>query len=273
MHDITISISVNFDDAINYANGLRCISPALYNSTRENEMPIPPTSVRVDDNDDESSVGETTSENQFGYVSIHAELPINESVDQPNFETEDVKPTILPAVELDSTDVNAFDDLFNTLNDINNDKDPLANSTTVTNEDHDVDTEGTDNSIDTTNVADIDDSIEKSMESLEIATTSKNAVTESAAESAESFGTANALNSPANVSPVRNEQNHANHVVFDDGLELTFNSLQDFRPYMENEFQIKANDVLCKNRPFKPNVNVSSFFSNSKWMSEWNVII
>lgn len=45
-------------------------------------------------------------------------------------------------------------------------------------------------------------------------------------------------------------------VKLDDDLEFAFDSVNDFRPYVENEYLIKANDILCGNRPFKPNVSL-----------------
>lgn len=46
-------------------------------------------------------------------------------------------------------------------------------------------------------------------------------------------------------------------VKIDDDLECTFISHADFRPNIENEYQMKKEDVLCHNRPFKQNVIIA----------------
>lgn len=46
----------------------------------------------------------------------------------------------------------------------------------------------------------------------------------------------------------------------DDGLEFTFSSIEDFRPKDGNVYQMKANDPLCGNRPFKMNVRFITLF-------------
>lgn len=63
------------------------------------------------------------------------------------------------------------------------------------------------------------------------------------------------------IVPVEQNQNASNVstatakqvVKLDDDIEYAFNSNDDFRPYIENEYLVKSNDVLCGNRPFKPN--------------------
>lgn len=42
--------------------------------------------------------------------------------------------------------------------------------------------------------------------------------------------------------------------VYSDDVVCFFTLQEDFRPILEYEYQIKAHDLLCNNRPFKQNV-------------------
>lgn len=48
-------------------------------------------------------------------------------------------------------------------------------------------------------------------------------------------------------------------IDYSDDVVCFFNSVEDFRPIPEYQFQIKAHDLLCNNRPFKQNVRQFSF--------------
>lgn len=51
-----------------------------------------------------------------------------------------------------------------------------------------------------------------------------------------------------------------------DDVLCFYNTVEDFRPIPEYIFQIKANDLLCNNRPFKQNVRKFSFIREIKLM-------
>lgn len=58
-------------------------------------------------------------------------------------------------------------------------------------------------------------------------------------------------------------------VKLDDSLEYEYISQNDFRPFvLDDGFQIKANDDLSKNWPFKQNVCIFAHFSRSQ-LKHW----
>lgn len=53
--------------------------------------------------------------------------------------------------------------------------------------------------------------------------------------------------------PIESDSN-IQRFIYSDDVVCFFTSKEDFRPIPEYEFQIKAHDLLCNNRPFKQNV-------------------
>lgn len=241
---ILIHITVNFDDALCYIERLRAHLPALYNSLRENELPIPPVDVL---NDDEVSSIEI----------------VEETFDQNNEseQEEDVKPTIFEQVQLETCDVDAFDTLFNNGEDEEevdtiNEVDPLANDKSVIGEQ-------------IARVDQVDDMHDTSVETIdEVSNTQamqNNIQHDKQTDESTGNEVAAAIGSTTNdqADQVVSDTNTNSQIIvkLDDDLEYIYTSIQDFRPYVENEFQIKANDALSNNRPFKKNVRFIILFS------------
>lgn len=213
----------NFGDALNYVNRSRRILPALYNSARENERPIPPTIA----SDAEETFFDATDDDETFFGDNFGDANGNVSVEEEE-QIEDVKPIVLAEVQLNDSDVNAFDALFNDNaegNNVKNDMDPLSNNVNEAAGDVDAD-------------ASIDISSNDGIQAAQNETAANN----------DSIGNDRAEQAPSD--------SELTTIKLDDSVEIVYSSLQDFRPYIENEFQIKSNDVLCHNRPFKQNVRV-----------------
>lgn len=236
-----ICILAGFDDAMSFANRSRRIMPALYNSERENEQPIPPTNASGDDEEffDDTFVDDTDQ----NIANADAEAAAEE---------EDVKPNVLTEVQLDESDVNAFDALCNTNSDtdeeeideesydMNSETDPLASGGTEQNNEDDGN--GAVGVVVDPSIPFNDDgqAFQDSVASVENGTGTND----------ESIQNGQSVQSTSNSEPTT--------VKFNESLEMVYSSLKDFRPYTESEFQIKANDSVCQNRPFKQNVSVLS---------------
>lgn len=233
-------ILADFDDAMLFANRSRRAMPALYNSVRENEQPIPPTNAS---GGDEDLLAETFVE----YTDQ------NSGIDDG--EIQDVKPDVLPVVHLDAADVDAFDAMCNTdsdsdeeeidvSNQTNSETDPLANNDCdQSNED---DGNGAVGGAVSTSISFNDDA-----QAAQINVTSVESETD----------TNNGFIENGQTQEVQNASGSGSKTVeMNESLEMIYSSLQDFRPYFENEYVIKANDPVCHNRPFKPNVRVCFYF-------------
>lgn len=142
------------------------------------------------------------------------ELVENEQNYYSNQEEEEVdaKPDIFPAVQLDIADEAAFENLFCEENQYEV-EDEINQSVHDTEPNH-----------------------EKSHESI-------------ANESALNSSVVN-VQSEIDVHDSACESKQT--VKYDDDVEYTFTSVEDFRP--ATEFHIKAHDILCNNRPFYQNV-------------------
>lgn len=248
-------IIVSFDTALNFAEEQRPYLPALYNPARENELPIPPVSAQIED------------------------VPANEIVqDNETSQEEDVKP-IFENVQLDAADVNAFDALFGNdsyeeQNETINEIDPLANLESASSDLNvdisqiaDENETSVDNFIESeaTGASNIGEETHNVIESEAAAfdsdmsqvadeyEASADTCIEAGATGASNIGekTPDVVETEAAASDSDNQK----VVKYDHEVEYIFTSLADFRPFTD-DYQIKANDVLCQNIPFKQYVSV-----------------
>lgn len=270
---------------MSFANRSRRIMPALYNSLRESEQPILPTNASggegglfdetlVDDADQNIGI-DHVEEEEDGLSALHDSMRENQQSvsttnessgdddadgdEVDNVEEQDIKPNVLPEVQLDASDLNAFDALCNTdsdsdsdadadeeeidvSNDMNNETDPLAN-----NENEQISEDDSNGAVGSGDGASISfyDVVQDNAASDGNGTDINDESTENG----------HSVQSTSNPEPKTVEINES--------LEMIYSSLQDFRPYTENEFQVKANDSVCQNRPFKQNVRILSLYSTT----------
>lgn len=202
--------------------------PAIYNYVRVFEQPIPPTEVPnyVEDND----VNENDDDNSFLTEdnSFHTEETLDFSASSAQSEN-DIKPTF-EQVRVGGADSNAFDALFVDSIEQPEMTDPFANSN---NEPSEQCISGNALNASSSQTNDTHSHTSYATQSPEQHTSNSEAVTMVAGQ--KQF-----------------------KVAIDDSLEMVYDSENDFRPFiLDDGFQIKANDILSNNWPFKQNVRHS----------------
>lgn len=211
-----------FDEARTHVNRLRPQMPAKYYDERESELPIPPTEMHGS-NDFEIVMFNAHNDTNADDMNVtHG----NESTDE-----EDVKPAIFGEVEIDGADQNALDQL-------------LVEESGANGSDS-FDHEEFDPFSDSSNV-----------------TESHNPGYTGAGTTADQVGLGSANGTPREANTTETNEKQKKLVKLDDSLEYEYISQDDFRPFvLDDGFQIKANDDLSKNWPFKQNVCIFKHLS------------
>lgn len=207
-------VVVSFNNAMHHAEKLRSLLPAVYNQARLYEQPIPPIVAAVEMIPDEHDEME-------GFEAIE-----NTQTGESNDTNFDVKPPIFAEIELPTQDAAAFDAMFS-------DEETLSESEMPAHS--------------------MDENIPLGNSNIATAnneSNSQNNMSLVGNSEPNSFVQDNA--SIEQIVAAR--QITVKIIDSDDELECTYTSLASFRPNIVNVYQIKKQDVLCNNRPFKQNV-------------------
>lgn len=235
-------ISVSFDDALAHVERMRPLLPAMYNEAREFEEPIP-TFVWRD------------AQNQADELDLN--LQNNEAIEEI-----DVKPIAFENILVDEFDAAALNILFNgePLEDDNiveaeqnsersdtsvkqrPENDPLENDT-ATNEESVQQIKKIS--------SDLAANIQIERGNVQVKTPIENVLPES---SAQNTGKQAEQSVSSTTSQARN-MTKCYDKKYD--VEITFQSMDDFRPKVDSEYEMKPNDILSNNRPFMRNVRLN----------------
>lgn len=199
---------------MHHAEKLRSVLPAVYNQARLYEQPIPPIVAAVEMISNEH-------DEMDGFEGIE-----NAQTSESNDTNFDVKPPIFAEIELPTEDAAAFDAMFS-------DEEILSESEMPAHSMDEIDP------LENSNIATANNE-----------NTSQNNMSSVGNSEPESF-----VQDDSSIEQIVAARQITDKIIDSgDELQCTYTSLASFRPNIENVYQIKKQDVLCNNRPFKQNV-------------------